>query len=148
MPLRSGTDPIPHAEGTLGDYQRALAEGDLEGIVGSFESDGRAREPGGRRTYAAAPRGYGSCTHACSPTAAAPLWSTAPSPTTTPGAPSSTTARWEVTDIPPRAGVAAYERGSSGLLSAARIYDDVEPPAVSDTSENRAEVPRRLLLGK
>jgi hypothetical protein len=45
-------------------------------------------------------------------------------------------------------GLAAYERGSSGLLSAARLYDDVEPPAVSDTSENWAEVPRRLLLGK
>jgi hypothetical protein len=38
-----------------------------------------------------------------------------------------------LTDIPPQAGVAFYERGSSGLL-AARIYDDVEPPAVSDTS--------------
>ena len=44
--------------------------------------------------------------------------------------------RWGVIDIPPQAGVAVYERGSSGLLSAARIYDDVEPPIVSDTSEN------------
>jgi hypothetical protein len=31
--------------------------------------------------------------------------------------------------------VAVYERGSGRLLlAAARIYDDVEPPAVSDTS--------------
>jgi hypothetical protein len=30
--------------------------------------------------------------------------------------------------------VAVYERGGSGLLAAARIYDDVEPPAASDTS--------------
>ena len=44
--------------------------------------------------------------------------------------------RWGVTDIPPQAGVAVYERGSSGLLSAARIYDDVEPPTVADTSVN------------
>jgi hypothetical protein len=29
--------------------------------------------------------------------------------------------------------VAVYERGSSGLLAAAPIYNDVEPPAVSDT---------------
>jgi hypothetical protein len=42
--------------------------------------------------------------------------------------------RWGVTDILPQAGLAVYERGSSGLLAAARICDDVEPPAVSDTS--------------
>ncbi len=41
--------------------------------------------------------------------------------------------RWGVSEIPLQAGVAVYERGSNGLLSAARIYEDVEPPAVSDT---------------
>src|SRR5688572_6202005 len=40
-------DPNLHVEGTAGDYQRALAEGDLEGIVASFEPDGYAREPSG-----------------------------------------------------------------------------------------------------
>jgi hypothetical protein len=35
-------DPTAHAEGTPGDYQRALAEGDLAGIVGTFEPDGCA----------------------------------------------------------------------------------------------------------
>src|SRR5919202_5781559 len=40
-------DPSLHAEGAPGDYQRALAEGDLEGIVGTFEPDGYAREPSG-----------------------------------------------------------------------------------------------------
>jgi hypothetical protein len=44
--------------------------------------------------------------------------------------------------------VAAYERESSGLLTASRLYDYVEPPAASYTSENRTEAPRRLLLGK
>jgi hypothetical protein len=44
-----------------------------------------------------------------------------------------------LTDIPPQAGVAVYERGSGALLlAAARIYDDVEPPAVSDTSSRLA----------
>ncbi len=42
--------------------------------------------------------------------------------------------RWGVTDLPPQAGIAIYERGSSGLLAAARIYDDGEPPTVSNTS--------------
>jgi hypothetical protein len=41
--------------------------------------------------------------------------------------------RWGGTELPPQAGV-VYERGSSGLLAAARIYDDVEPPSASDTS--------------
>jgi hypothetical protein len=45
---------------------------------------------------------------------------------------------WGVADIPPQAGVAVYERGSGGLLAAARIYDDVEPPAVSDKSSDEA----------
>jgi hypothetical protein len=40
-------DPSLHAKGTSGDYQRALAEGDLEGIVGTFEPEGYAREPSG-----------------------------------------------------------------------------------------------------
>src|SRR5919112_2413227 len=40
-------DPNLHAEGTPGLYQRALAEGDLEGIVASFEPDGYAGEPSG-----------------------------------------------------------------------------------------------------
>ena len=41
--------------------------------------------------------------------------------------------RWGDTEISHQAGVAVYKRGSSGLLSAARICDDVEPPSVSDT---------------
>jgi len=34
-----------HAQGVVGDYQRALAEGDLESIVETCEPDGYAREP-------------------------------------------------------------------------------------------------------
>ncbi len=36
-----------HAQGVVGDYQRALAEGDLESIVETFQPDGYAREPSG-----------------------------------------------------------------------------------------------------
>jgi hypothetical protein len=55
-------DPGLHAGGSPRDYQRALAEGDLEGIVGTFEPDGHAREPSGGRTNTGAQRGHGSCT--------------------------------------------------------------------------------------
>src|SRR5918911_1831811 len=85
-------DPRLHAEGTPGDYQRALAEGGLEGIVGTFDPGSYAREPSGDRTYTVAPRVCDSYTRTCLPTAAASPWSTAPSPTRARGAPSSTTA--------------------------------------------------------
>jgi len=37
--------------------------------------------------------------------------------------------QWGSSPLPPQAGAAAYQRGSSGSLVWARIYDDVEPPA-------------------
>jgi hypothetical protein len=128
-------DPGLQAEGTPGDYQRALAEGDLQAIVGTFETDGYAREPSGgaylhrgaeglRELYAhlfANGGGIGleHCTLTDDGVRCAIEYNCV---------------RWGLTDIPPQAGVAVYERGSSGMLVAARIYDDVEPPAVSDTS--------------
>jgi hypothetical protein len=35
---------------------------------------------------------------------------------------------WGGQQMPPQAGVAVYERGRSGRLAAARVYDDVDPP--------------------
>ena len=128
-------DPSLHAEGAPGDYQRALAEGELEGILATFEPDGYAREPSGaaylhrgveelRELYShlfANGGGIGleHCTLTDDGVRCAIEYNCV---------------RWGVTEIPPQAGVAVYERGSSGLLAAARIYDDVEPPAISDTS--------------
>ena len=37
--------------------------------------------------------------------------------------------RWGDLDLPPQAGLGVYERGPDGLLTTARVYDDVEPPA-------------------
>ena len=36
--------------------------------------------------------------------------------------------RWGSYDMPPQPGLAVFERSSDGLLAAARVYDDVEPP--------------------
>jgi hypothetical protein len=124
-----------HAEGIPGDYQRALAEGDLSGVIGTFEPDGYAREPSGgaylhrgveelRQVYEHMFANGGGirlehCTLADDGVRCAIEYNCV---------------RWGTTDIPPQAGVAVYERGGSGLLAAARIYDDVEPPAVSNTS--------------
>jgi hypothetical protein len=37
--------------------------------------------------------------------------------------------RWGRHDLPPQAGLGVYERGPDGLLAAARVYDDIDPPA-------------------
>ncbi len=37
--------------------------------------------------------------------------------------------RWGSHDLLPQAGVGVYERGPDGLLAAARVYNDIEPPA-------------------
>ena len=128
-------DPTLHAQGSPGDYQRALAEGDLEDIVRTFEPDGYAREPSGG---AYLHRGVESLRelyeHLFANGDGIPLEHCTLTDDGVRCAIEYNCVRWGVTDIPPQAGVAVYERGNSGLLSAARIYDDVEPPAVSDTS--------------
>ncbi len=128
-------DPRLHAEGTPGDYQGALAEGDLEGIVGTFEADGYAREPsGGAYVHRGAEGLRELYAHLFANGGGIPLEHCTLTDDGVRCAIEYNCVRWGVTDIPPQAGVAVYERASSGLLSAARIYDDVEPPTVSDTS--------------
>jgi hypothetical protein len=128
-------DPSLHVEGAPGDYQRALAEGDLAGIVRTFEPDGYAREPsGGAHVHRGAEGLRELYTHTFANGGGIPLEHCTLTDDGTRCAIEYNCVRWGVTDIPPQAGVAVYERGSSGLLEAARIYDDVEPPAVSDTS--------------
>src|SRR5918992_3119164 len=113
-------DPNLHVEGIPGDYQRALAEGDLEGIVATFEADGYAREPSGaaylhrgiealRELYAhmfanAGGIGLEHCTLTDDGVRCAIEYNCV---------------RWGASDIPAQAGVAVYERGSSELLAAA-----------------------------
>jgi hypothetical protein len=36
--------------------------------------------------------------------------------------------RWGSHDLVHQAGIAVFERDGDGLLAAARVYDDVEPP--------------------
>ena len=128
-------DPELHAEGIVGDYQRALAEGDLQGIVSSFEPDGYAREPSGGAYLHRGVEGLRTLyEHMFANGGGIPLEHCTVTDDGVRCAVEYNCVRWGVTDIPPQAGVAVYERGTSGLLSAARIYDDVEPPAVSDTS--------------
>lgn len=118
----------------VGEYQRALAAGDLEGVLRCFVAHGYAREPaGGPYVYRGAERlryFYGAllasggirlrhCTLTDDGTRCAIEY---------------VADRWGAEPMAPQAGVAVYEREGSGKLLAARIYDDVEPPDAADLS--------------
>jgi hypothetical protein len=109
-------------------YQDALRNGRLEDILECFDPNAYAREPsGGEYVYRgqeALREFYGAlladggitlehCTAIDDGTRCAIEYNAV---------------RWGESVIPPQAGVAVYERAASGLLGAARIYDDVDPP--------------------
>ena len=122
-------DPDLHEADVVGQYQRALAAGDVETAVAAFEPDGYVREPaGGAYTHRGTDQlrglyelffanGGGIALEHCAMTddgrACALEYNVL---------------AWGRTELPPQAGIAVYVRGDSGKLAAARIYDDVEPP--------------------
>jgi hypothetical protein len=132
-PLLAG-DPSVALHGAPAAYQRGLAAGDAAAIVAAFEPDGVVREPAGgpftytgdrhRRIYDLMFANGGGiplelCTVTDDGTACVLEYNCV---------------RWGQDAVPPQAGVAVYQRGPSGRLSAARIYDDVTPPEASDSS--------------
>jgi SnoaL-like domain len=123
------SDPDLREPDVVGDYQRALAAGDAETIVATFEADAYVREPSGsayvhrgrdellalyQRFFS---NGGGIRLEHCALTddgrACALEYNIL---------------RWGRTELSPEAGLAVYARGSSGKLASARIYDDVDPP--------------------
>jgi SnoaL-like domain len=122
-------DPDLHEPDVIGQYQHALATGDLDATVGLFEPDASVREPtGGRYIHRGHDQlvslyelffsnGGGIGLEACALTddsrACALEYNVI---------------RWGRTELPPAAGLAVYVRGATGKLASARIYDDVDPP--------------------
>lgn len=122
-------DPDVHEADIVGVYQRALAAGDAEAIVATFEPDAYVREPAGapyvhrghdelRSLYELFfSNGGGISLEHCTATddgrACALEYNVV---------------RWGRTEMPPEAGIAVYVRGASGKLAIARIYDDSDPP--------------------
>jgi hypothetical protein len=113
----------------VGRYEAALEAGDAEAIVSTFAPDGYFREPIGPhsahrgtielRSYFARcfSEGGGIGLERCAVTDDGVRCAV-----------ESNVVRWGSHDLPPQAGIAVYERGPDGLLAAARVYDDVEPP--------------------
>ncbi len=126
-------DPEP-LSGAVAAYQRALAVGDVDAIVATFESDGYFREPAGGdyiypglerlREFMSAILAPGGitlehCTITDDGVACAIEFNAVafgPHP------------------LVPQAGVAVYERGATGLLYGARVYDDVNVEAYAGKS--------------
>jgi ketosteroid isomerase-like protein len=114
----------------VGRYQAALEAGDAEAVVSTFTPDGYYREAIGPhathrgtaelRTFftsefsAGGGIGLQDCTVTDDGVRCALEYNCV---------------RWGARDLPPQAGLGVYERGPGGLLTAARVYDDVEPPA-------------------
>jgi SnoaL-like domain len=123
-----GSDPDLREPDVVGDYQRALASGDADAVVATFEADAYVREPSGRgyvhsghdellalyrRFLAHGGIALEHCALTDDGRACALEYNIL---------------RWGRTDVAPEAGVAVYVRGSSGKLASARIYDDADPP--------------------
>jgi ketosteroid isomerase-like protein len=126
--LKSGA---AHPGDVVARYLAALEAGDADAIVGTFEPDGYVREPiGPRATHRGIPElrayfaecfGAGGGIHMehCSVTDDG-----------TRCALEFNCVRWGAHELPSQAGIGVFERGRDGLLTAARLYDDIEAPAV------------------
>ena len=113
----------------VGAYQRALATGDVDAVLETFEPGGSMREPAGdaylhrgadelRALYERFfSNGGGIRLERCAVTDDGRSCAL-----------EYNVVAWGRTALPPEAGLAVYVRGDSGKLAAARVYDDAEPP--------------------
>jgi hypothetical protein len=121
-------DPDLRESDVVGDYQRALAAGDVDAAVAAFEPDGYAREPAGAGHVHEGPDGLRSFYELLFSGGGIPLEHCAAIDDGRSCALEYNLVRWGRTELSPRAGIAVYTRGPNGKLAAARIYDDVAPP--------------------
>ncbi|MGA2827633.1 MAG: nuclear transport factor 2 family protein [Streptosporangiaceae bacterium] len=112
-----------------GRYQAALAAGDTDAIVSTFEPDGYVREPIGphsaHRGTAELRSFFATCFRSGGGIALQPCAMTDDGVRC---ALEYNCVRWGRHELPPQAGIGIFERGPDGQLAAARVYDDVEPP--------------------
>jgi SnoaL-like domain len=122
-------DPELADPDVVGEYERGLAAGNADAIVAAFEPDGYAREPGGAQYLHRGAKGLSRfyewwfsndggirlerCTLTDDERECAVEYNVV---------------RWGKTELGPEAGIVVYERGKSGKLVAARIYDGCDPP--------------------
>jgi ketosteroid isomerase-like protein len=114
----------------VGQYQAALDAGDTDAIMRTFTPDGYLREPMPlHRTHRGADELRSFFTTVFSAGGGLGQESCVLTDDGVRCALEYNVVRWGRHDLPPQAGIGVYERGPDGLLAAARVYDDVEPPA-------------------
>jgi hypothetical protein len=119
-----------HPGDIVGRYQKALETGNTEAAVSAFAPDGYYREPIGPHAMHRGPAELRSFfTSVFSAGGGIDLHNCAVTDDGVRCGVEYICFRWGSHDLPPQAGLGVYERGPDGLLAAARIYDDVEPPA-------------------
>jgi hypothetical protein len=128
-------DALAGARGIVGEYQRALAAGDAETVVGTFEPDAFVREPaGGTHVHRGRDELHALYKLFFSNGGGIPLEHCALTDDGHACALEYNVVRWGRTELAPQAGIAVYVRGASGKLAAARIYDDADPPLAAEVS--------------
>lgn len=118
-------------EGWPGRYHEALTAGDADAIVEAFEPGGYVREPSGPQFVHRGEELHPFFSMFFSAGGGIRLEHCAISDDGTRCALEYNAVQWGGTRIPPQAGIGVYERGPSGKLAGARIYDDVEAPELS-----------------
>ena len=123
-------DPDLHEPDVVGEYQRALARGDVEAILAAFEPDGYMREPaGGAHVHRGTDELRALYELFFSNGGGIPLEHCTVTDDGRACALEYNVVAWGRTELSPEAGLAVYVRGDSGKLAAARVYDDCDPPA-------------------
>jgi len=124
--LTAGQD---HPGDVCGRYHAALRAGDADAAVGTFEPDGYYREPVGPHATHRGTTELRSFFAARFSAGGIGLEDCAVTDDGTRCALEYNCVRWGDRELAPQAGLGVYERGPDGLLAAARVYDDIEPPA-------------------
>jgi hypothetical protein len=122
-------DPAVRESDVVGEYQAALAAGDAERILATFEPDGCFREPaGGDYRVCGTDALRELFTHFFGSGGGITLEHCTATEDGVRTALEFNAVRWGRTDMPHQAGIAVYERGGTGRIAEARVYDDVDPP--------------------
>ncbi len=122
-------DPELREPDVVGEYQRALAAGDVGAIVAAFDSDGYTREPAGGSQVHRGREGLRSFYELLFANGGISLEPCVAIDDGRSCALEYNIVRWGGAELPPTAGMTVYVRGHGGQLAAARIYDDTDPSA-------------------
>jgi hypothetical protein len=121
-------DPAAVEADVVGEYQAALRSGDAAAWVATFEPDGCFREPAGGDHRFCGTAALQDLAKAFFARGGIVLEHCTVTDDGVRTALEFNAVEWGGTTMPHQAGVAVYERGASGRLAAARVYDDVDPP--------------------